>query len=72
MLTGPGEPMAGTAGGGLGTSLSADERQLLSGLSGLQQLEAEVAICVLTWKGKHPPNPCKAAEKPASGSSPRS
>lgn len=40
-------------------------------MPGLQQLEAEVAICVLTWKGRHPLIPCRAAEKPAPGFFPR-
>lgn len=57
--------------GQLGTSLCVDECQLLSRMPGLQQLEAEVAICVLTWKGRHPLIPCRAAEKPAPGFFPR-
>lgn len=40
--------------GQLGTSLCADECQLLRRMPGLQQLEAEGAICVLTWKGRYP------------------
>lgn len=67
----PGRPWLALP-GAAGDKLCVDDCQLLSRMPGLQQLEAEVVICVLTWKGRHPLIPCRAAEKQAPSFFPRS